>query len=309
MIRQFSLSLFSRLPPRLRERIKQVIGAGGHAESFVNSWRAAQLWDDWKRPDRLVPALRDIVEAVGLKSLDGRIVMDYGSGFLLADAFIYSMFGADEVHAVDYERLYQPKAGRSYVTRFDWAPYLEIAAGMRGQAAVDAWSGRLATALNDKREDWYGHLGIRYVAPFDVMTDVLPRDHYDLIVSRSTLEHVPSDLAAAIIGRLGTFVRPGGCMYHFIHLADHRDIKNNPLAFLGAADDYIESQSDLRGNRMRASDWRVVFSMLDRFAWKENVGFDDGGKLPMPIAERFRGYDPDDLAVTHYSIWGRAGQC
>jgi hypothetical protein len=304
-MRKIALSFFSRLPPRLREKLKKVIGAGGHSSSVVNGWRAAQLWDDWKRPDRLVPALRDILDAVDLKSLDGCIVMDYGSGFLLADAFIYSMFGAKEVSAVDYERLLQSKFARSYVMRFNWAPYLEIAAKMRGREPVENWSARLSEALLDERDDWYRHLGIRYVAPFDITADRPPCDFYDLIVSRSTLEHVPPDLATTIVGRLGKFVRKGGSMYHYIHLADHRDIKGDPLAFLGADNDYEESQFDLRGNRMRVSDWRLVFAELTDYSWNESVLFDNDAKLPDNISNKFSGYDSRDLAATHFSIWGK----
>ncbi len=306
MIRKAALSLFSKLPPRMRERIKQRVGAGGHTESFVNSWRAAQLWDDWKRPDRLVASLRDIIAAIQTKSLEGFAVMDYGSGFLLADAFVYSMFGAEHVDAVDYARLLQSQASRSYVARFDWTPYLDIAATMRGHAAISAWSSRMTAALQDKGEDWYRHLGIRYVAPFDVLAQHPPSNDYDLIVSRSTLEHVPAESAQVIVARLAALVRAGGWMYHFIHLSDHRDIKNDPLGFLGAADDYLETQSDLRGNRMRASDWRKVFASLDRFTWEERIAYLDGGTLPVPVADQFVSYDAKDLAVTHYSIWGRA---
>jgi len=307
MLRRAAQVVFSRLPPRARERIKQVLGAGGHADSFVNAWKAARLWEEWKRPDHLVPALREIVQEAGFPSLEGCTVMDYGSGYLLADAFVYSMFGAAEVHAVDYDRLMQPKQAREYVTRFDWNPYFEIAAQMRGESKVDVWRKRLDSALADGGQRWYERMGIKYVAPFDAtLSGAL--GVYDLIVSRSTLEHVPVDSALHILQRLVGWVRPGGSMYHFIHLSDHRDIRGDPLAFLGKDDDYTEGQFDLRGNRMRASDWRKLFEQLGGFNFLERASCEDGGHLPAKLAEQFRGYDPNDLATTHYSVWGRVSK-
>jgi SAM-dependent methyltransferase len=214
------------------------------------------------------------------------------------------MFGAARVDAIDYDHLMQTKQSREYVTRFDWSPFFAMAAEMRGKDNLDTWRSRLHEALKDPRPDWYRQLGIEYTAPFDALAHE-PPSRYDLIVSRSTLEHVPTDSALPILRRLANWVRPGGSMYHFIHLSDHRDIRGNPLAFLGADDDYTDGQFDLRGNRLRASDWRKLFAQVDGFRFEEASGFDDGGVLPAVLASRFRGYDPSDLATTHYSVWGQ----
>jgi Methyltransferase domain len=295
--------LFKSLPPRLRERIKASLGAGGHARSFVNAWRARRLRTTWKEPKSIVSAVENIMDTIGRRSLDRCRVMEYGSGYLLAEPLVYAMFGATEIHAVDYVALLQDDAFRAYAAETDWRQFAGAVAQRRGPAAAAGWFDKLSDALSLPGKDWFHHLGIRQIAPFDILVTDPPARDYDLIVSRSTLEHVPESLAPAILARLAASVKPGGAMYHYIHLADHRDIDRDPLAFLAADDDYSAAQHDLRGNRMRASDWRSIFQALD-FDWTERVAADPADRLPATLADRFRGYDCDDLRVTHYTVHG-----
>jgi hypothetical protein len=302
-VSEFPFRIFRKLPPRLRERVKAALGAAGHAHSFVNSWRARRLRETWKQPKSIVSVVEAMLDAVGCRSLDGYRVMEYGSGYLLADPLVYTMFGAKEVHAVDYVRLLQDKVFRDYARDTDWRPFAGAIAERRGRAAAAAWFDNLSEALSHPGKDWFRGLGISYIAPFDILVDDLPERDYDLVVSQSTLEHAPEDLAASIVARLAAGVKSGGAMHHYIHLADHRDIGGNPLAFLSAADDYSSSQHDLRGNRMRASDWRGIFSALD-FDWSERTKAATPDRLPASIADRFRGYDRDDLLVVDYTVHG-----
>jgi hypothetical protein len=91
-------------------------------------------------------------------------------------------------------------------------------------------------------------------------------------------------------------------MYHYVHLADHRNM-DDPLAFLSANDDYSSSQHDLRGNRLRASDWRAIFAALD-FDWSERTTAVSPDRLPASLADRFRSYDREDLLVVDYTVYG-----
>jgi hypothetical protein len=182
--------------------------------------------------------------------------MDFGSGILPADAFGYAMFGAAEVHAVDYTPLYQDRAFHDYVSQFDCKQFLPLLADRCGPSAAEDWLRRVSLARADNGARWFHHIGLRYVAPFDLLKDAPPVQSYDLIASRSTMEHIREDLAATMVARMAQLVAPGGAMHHHIHLADHRDINANAHAFLSADDDYSPAQHDIRGNRLRASDWR-----------------------------------------------------
>ena len=92
-------------------------------------------------------------------------------------------------------------------------------------------------------------------------------------------------------------------MYHYVHLADHRDIVGNPYGFLAANDDSSPSQHDVRGNGLRASDWSKIFSGLD-FDWSEITYADDINLFQKSWPHQIRTYDRDDLLVNHYLFFG-----
>ena len=279
------------------------MGGAGHLQSVFNPLRARRLARTWRRPEALMRDMAAILDALGKQSLRGHRVLDFGSGLLLADAFAYSMLGAVEVDAVDYKPLLETGAFRQYATKGAWERFSSCLSDRVGQKAAEEWFRRLADALKDPSKHWYTKLGIRYIAPFDLLAELKSAENYDLIVSRSTLEHIPAHLAATISERLAQLVKPGGAMYHYIHLADHRDIVGNPYGFLAEDDDYSSIQHDVRGNRLRASDWRRVFSKLD-FEWSEAAHTDDVRLLPKILAPRFRVCDREDLLINHYIVYG-----
>jgi hypothetical protein len=303
LLSDWLLDGFRLLPARYREQIKEVMGGAGHVQSVFNPSRARRLARTWRRPEALIRDAAAILDALGKRSLHGCRVLDFGSGLLLADAFAYAMFGAVEVHAVDYKPLLQTRVFRQYAIKGAWERFSSPVSGRVGQKAAEDWFRRLADALKDPSKHWYTKLGIRYIAPFDLLAEPAPPENYDLIASRSTLEHIPAHLVATISERLALLVKPGGAMYHYIHLADHRDILGNPYGFLAEDNDYSSSQHDLRGNRLRASDWRRVFSRLN-FEWSEAAHTDDVRLFPKNLAPRFRACDREDLLINHYIVYG-----
>jgi Methyltransferase domain len=294
---------FRLLPARSREQIKEVMGGAGHLQSVFNPLRARRLARTWRQPDAVIRDVAAILDTLGKQSLRGHRVLDFGSGVLLADAFAYAMFGAVEVHAVDYRPLLQARAFRQYAANSEWKRFSSYLSERIGRKPAEEWFRRLSDALKDPSKHWYTKLGIRYIAPFDLLTKSAPAESYDFIASRSTLEHIPADLVGPMLERLAQLVAPLGAMYHYIHLADHRDIIDNPYGFLAVDDDYLPSQHDVRGNRLRASDWRRVFARLD-FNWSEAAHADDVGLFPKSLAPRFRAYDSSDLLVNHYIVYG-----
>ncbi|MGC1358864.1 MAG: methyltransferase domain-containing protein [Xanthobacteraceae bacterium] len=294
---------FRLLPARSREQIKEFMGGAGHVHSVFNPVRARRLARTWRRPETIIRDIAAILDALGKQSLHGHRVLDFGSGLLLADAFAYAMFGAVEVHAVDYKPLLQTKIFREYATKGAWERFLSCVGERVGRKAAENWFRRLADALKDPGEHWYTKLGIHYIAPFDLLADPAPAEKYDMIASRSTLEHIPVHLVTTMSGRLAQLVKPGGAMYHYIHLADHRDIAGNPYGFLAEDSDYSPSHHDMRGNRLRASDWRRVFARLD-FRWSETVHPDNESLFPEKLAPSFRARERADLLVNHYIVYG-----
>jgi hypothetical protein len=291
------------LPARSREHIKRFLGGAGHVQSVFNPVRARRLARTWRRPETVIRDVAAILDALGKRSLHGHRVLDFGSGLLLADAFAYALFGAVEVHAVDYKPLLQTRAFRQYAKRIAREGFSTCVSERLGRKAAEEWFRRLADALKDPSKHWYRKLGIHYIAPFDLLAERAPAENYDLIGSRSTLEHIPAHLVETISERLAHLVKPGGAMYHYIHLADHRDIAGNPYGFLAENNDYSPSQHDVRGNRLRASDWRRVFARLN-YRWSEALHADDESLFPKSLAPHFRAYDRADLLINHYIVYG-----
>jgi hypothetical protein len=95
-----------------------------------------------------------------------------------------------------------------------------------------------------------------YTAPFDLLKDDTCTQ-YDIVVSISTLEHIPRSLVDNFIVKMFAYLSIGGVSIHYIDLTDHYDHKNNPLGFL--ADTYPnnsdDTNADTRGNRIRAYEW------------------------------------------------------
>jgi hypothetical protein len=303
LLSDWFLDGFRLLPARSREQIKEFLGGAGHVQSAFNPVRARRLARTWRRPETVIKDIVAILDALGKRSLHGHRVLDFGSGLLLADAFAYAMFGAVEVHAVDYKPLLQTRVFRQYAKNVAWERFSSCVSERVGRTEAEQWFRRLSDALKDPSKHWYRRLGIHYIAPFDLLAEPAPGENYDLIVSRSTLEHIPAHLVATISERLAQLVKPRGAMYHYVHLADHRDIAGNPYGFLAENNDYSPGQHDVRGNRLRASDWRRVFARLN-FTWSEAVHPDDKRLFPKSLSPSFRAYDRADLLINHYIVYG-----
>lgn len=300
---ELAIAAFRRLPPYWRERLKILIGSAGHARGPLDDWRASRLAVGAKRPLLVARHLDGTITGLGWPSLSGKRVMDFGAGYLLAEPLALTLFGAAEVAAVDHTPLLRAKPFRDYAEQADWREVMDLATVRLGRPWADAWRERLRLALATGRPDWFADLGIRYRAPYDALTECSDDATFDLIHSLSTLEHLPPDRAPAIISRLGAMTRAGGAMYHYIHLEDHRDFAN-PFAFLTAGSDYRSTDYDRRGNRLRAADWREMFSAVPGFEWRFHEQRKDPALLPASVAPEFAHHSPDDLRVAHLTAIG-----
>lgn len=300
-----AMRLFRCIPARLREQAKRLLVSDGHRGGVLDEWRAMRLAKGSKKASQLSRFCKGrILDVVG-GSLEGSAVMEYGAGFLMAEPLIYSMYGAGRIDAVDYNPVLRRKVLRHYAMHSDWTEAMKVAASVMGSQKVLDWKSRLDRALMDPSEDWFEALGIHYIAPYDVTTMEKLEPSYDLIVSQSTLEHVPSAQAATILHSLGRLVKSGGKMYHYIHLEDHRDFNRDPFAFLGAMDDYEDGQADARGNRLRASEWMRILENVEGFGWDTYTHpIRSDIALPSPLLERYRTYDPEDLMTSHLTVKG-----
>ena len=295
-IRRGAIAGFRLLPPRWRERLKHAAGALGHSPGWAQSWRARQLAEGAKRLDQWAPNLAAMLQTAGVRSLEGSACLEFGSGHLLTEPLLHHLLGARRAVAVDYFPILEAGVVRSVCTGVDEDA---LVSALQPFAPPDRIRARYRALL--ARRDWslagLAELGLSYVAPYDAAEGPLEREAFDLIASTSVLEHVPSAQAPAILASLAAMLKPGGVMVHAIHLEDHRDFRNAPLAFLAADTDWSEADADRRGNRLRRSDWMRMANDLkgtEVVAAETHMAATD---LPASLDPRFAAYDRDDLRV------------
>lgn len=293
---QLATRIFHLLPGKLRQRLKQAAGAAGHAPGWAQEMRARKLAAGVKRLDQAAADFGHQVAYSGLSSLNGLRCMEFGAGHLLSEAFSFHLAGAREVVATDYFPILQE---RHLPLVLEGADDDRIVKELARFADPDAIRRRLAAlrrrdnfslkALND--------IGLSYAAPYDATQGPLERDGFDLITSRSVLEHVPRSGAELILRSVYASLRPGGMMVHSIHLDDHRDIERAPYAFLAADSDWSLAEEDQRGNRLRASDWVKLAQRIEAAEVSADPRPGDPSALPRQLAQEFAQHDRDDLAA------------
>ena len=143
--------------------------------------------------------------------------------------------------------------------------------------------------------------GIRYLAPRDARRTGLPTGSVDFVSSTSTLEHVPVDELVPLLAESRRLLRADGAVSSRIDLSDHYshfDASLSPYNFLRYDERRwrLANSKLLFQNRLRRPDYLAAFreaglTVVGEKAWRSD---DD---LPGDVAERFRHYEPEDLAV------------
>ena len=94
-------------------------------------------------------------------------------------------------------------------------------------------------------------------------------------------------------------------MIHHIHLEDHKNINNNPFAFLSLEEKvYSRELQNAQGNRIRSSQWQSIFSQtgLGFEVFYEWSRLDK--ELPEIIDSSISYENENDLRTSHIGIYG-----
>lgn len=269
-----------------------------------NRRHAVELATTSKRLDLCSSQIAHMFHLADHPSLEGKVCMEIGSGWILSHALVCHLLGARKVLCTDIEAILRPSyipiavgSAVHYIVRDVLSPFCEhgdIRARLEHLAAIDHFD-----------LDVLAGLGIEYVAPVDLARQPLGQP-VDFIYSLSVLEHVPADDIAPLLSNLVADLTVGGTMVHAIHLEDHRDIQNNPFPFLaedGAS--YGRREQTIHGNRVRRSHWRRHLDALDDFDWRFIYEFSRRDKpLPSHIDEAVEHEGEDDLRISHIGVYG-----
>ena len=149
-------------------------------------------------------------------------------------------------------------------------------------------------------------LGIDYRAPVHWENESDLRDRFDLVISYTVLEHVPSNRVPELLRAAWKALAPGGVCVHFVDLEDHASPAENPFGFLAADTDWEPGSSLRRGNRMRFSRWCEIAGDRAEVEWSFPYV---AVRHDVPLPERL---DPDvahdgeeDLRTSAFVLVGR----
>ncbi|RMG21063.1 MAG: class I SAM-dependent methyltransferase [Bacteroidetes bacterium] len=133
-------------------------------------------------------------------------------------------------------------------------------------------------------------------------------DHFDLIVSNNTFEHISPTVLAAMLPELQRVLRPGGIMSHYIDLVDHYSYFDSRLPafhflqYSQRAWKWIENPLQAQ-NRLRMPHYRELYRQAGIAIKKEiNEHFPASSLPARGVHPDFGHIPPNDLLVAYTHI-------
>ena len=234
------------------------------------------------------------------------VAVELGTGWFPVTSVALVLCGAERVRTYDI----QPLADRPTVIAVMSAFDRLIRAG-----AIDPPSQvgreRLELALSEP-EGREGHellslLGVD-IHIRDPRQTGLPEQSVDLVVSTSTLQHIPKDALRKLLRETRRIAAPGGVMSHVINMADHyaqQDPTINRFNFLRYSNRRwrLYNNSLHYQNRLRVNDYRKLFT---DDAWtvvdEHDISRPSEELAAVPVHRDFAHYREEDLLVTEARI-------
>ena len=232
---------------------------------------------------------------------------EFGAGWDLAIPLAYAQLGVGRQVLIDIRPSARTELVSETIAAFDrLRPELEEVAGR----SLRALGGPIASVA--ELETLFG---VRYLAPCDARATGLPAGSVDFVSSTDTCEHIPAADLAAIFAECRRLLRPGGAFSCRIDLQDHYAYfdpslsRYNFLRFSDRTWALVDSPLHFQ-NRLRAPEYlRLVRDAGLDLVVENPSGPSEQGRAELqalPLAERFRGYSPEELGVTILSFVARA---
>jgi SAM-dependent methyltransferase len=222
----------------------------------------------------------------------GKTVLEFGSGWLPLIPLLFHMAGAARLTLTDIDRLMDDQTIQ------------------RARGIVRGRIDEISAALQQPREALLARLEVPmvqdYLVPWDATAH--PAGSVDLVISRATFEHVPEAQIAFFLREFHRILRPGGMTAHLVDNSDHwqhRDRALSRINFLRFEDGdpfwkLGQFNPQAFQNRLRHDDY-VRLLQDAGFELRAALGEPDpkclGDLAELPLAARFQGHAPRDLAV------------
>ena len=147
-------------------------------------------------------------------------------------------------------------------------------------------------------------LNLDYQVPY--RTSMTKPGSVDIIVSCSVLEHIKPQYLRRMLEEFKGLLSSDGAMIHFIDNSDHYEQMDKSISRVNFLkfDDWTWNLLTLNPqsvqNRLRHSEYRSLFQGMGfgiAHEWREVRARELAELASLPLARRFRGRAPDDLAA------------
>jgi SAM-dependent methyltransferase len=279
--------------------------------------RQLRRWKDsilgYKRePGKDRNTIRDgmlLIEWIG--NISGANVLEIGSGWQPMVPILFSLAGA-KVYLTD---MYPLMRTETFQAALDAIRENRDEIIARLKISPDAFDRAARACADDEMEQRLQELRLVYLAPCDCRHLTLETGSVDIVMSRAVLEHIPPAVIEDIFQESHRLLRAGGIMLHLVDHSDHwshRDQRINAVNFLRYPDWLFGltciNPQDYQ-NRLRHTEYRKLLESTG-FAVKSEERTVDPKCLAslssMPIAERFRHFEAEDLATVNSILLAKA---
>lgn len=266
-----------------------------HVLQRANAGRRTSLTT---RADDLAKAVAAVKSCHPIKNA---VIVEVGTGWDALPTLVLSAEGAKRVHTYDHVRH----------LRHDLAVRAAMEAAQRRPSD---WGALWPLVKTADLKSLLHRARVSYTAPGDATRTGLPDGSVDIYFSYAVLEHVPEAAARAIMDEARRVLKPDGVFYALIGLHDHYngfDRRVSKVNFLKYPDwiwgPLVQNRISYH-NRLREKDFldMLRFAHAEVVEVNSTVDPEDVRRVrDMRIDGRFRGYTPEQLAVTQTEIIAR----
>jgi hypothetical protein len=238
-----------------------------------------------------------------VSTLKNKVCLEIGSGWVLSHALVCYLIGAKKIYVSDIEPLAYPPSLISSVRYSEKSIIRDILSPFSPHDQIRKRLDKVCDIKHFSLEI-LKDFGIEYIAPIDLVKE-MPDSKADFIYSFSVLEHVPVEDIFPLLSNLVNTLNRDGCMIHCIHLEDHKNIKGDPFGFLSEpGNTYDREKQNLRGNRIRKSQWLRLFKCLNNTDFNIIYQWNRQDKeIPKKIDPSISFTGKEDIRVSHLGVY------
>lgn len=256
---------------------------------------------DSEVPDTIVRTAReyltDYFEVGGLtpETLAGKSMLEIGPGNNLSVSLLFLAAGVGQAVCIDRfrSRREPDQANAAYHSLYDQMSDAER------ERSKDVWR----NGLPQISDDLAGKLVYLSDCPVEQGVQRLGRERFDLIISRSVLEHVYN--LHETIRSMSEMLKPGGQMVHKVDLRSHEEkAQSHPLEFLTHSPRWWRWMTSHTGepNRLRKGAYRKLLQecefKIKRFDITHSIPQQEVATIRDRLAVPFRNLPEDELTDT-----------